>query len=97
MHEFEGLLFSDAVRFGRGIGRPNASPKFQTIRDQFATPEEIDDSPQTAPSKRVRDVVPGYQKPLMGVLAAREIGLDTIRKECPLFANWVKKLEQSVD
>ncbi len=96
MHEFEGLLFSDAGGFGRGIGRPDLSPQFQTIRDQFATPEEIDDSPETAPSKRVRDMVPSYQKPLMGVLAAQEIGLDALRKECPLFADWIEKLEQRV-
>lgn len=58
------------------------------------TPEEINDSSDTAPSKRLQILIPGYQKPLMGVLAALEIGLETIRRECPLFANWIKKLEQ---
>jgi hypothetical protein len=37
--------------------------EFQEIRNQFLTPEEIDDSPVTAPSKRVEALVPGYQKP----------------------------------
>jgi len=45
-----------------GIGRPVGS-EFQEIRNQFLTPEEIDDSPVTAPSKRVEALVPGYQKP----------------------------------
>ena len=94
MHEFEGLLFSDATRFGLGIGRPDLSPKFQAIRDQFATPEEINDSPQTAPSKRIINLVPGYEKPLMGTLAVLEIGLDAIRQECPLFRGWIERLEQ---
>ena len=94
MHEFEGLLFSDAAGFGRGIGRPDLVPGFQAIRAQFATPEEINDSPQTAPSKRVLGVFPGYEKPLMGTLAVLEIGLDTIRQECPLFRRWVERLEQ---
>lgn len=94
MHEFEGLLFSDATRFGLGIGRPDLSPEFQAIRDQFATPEEINDSPQTAPSKRIISLVPGYEKPLMGTLAALEIGLDAIRQECPLFRSWIERLEQ---
>jgi hypothetical protein len=53
MHEFEGLLFSDPTRFGQGIGKPDLIAKFQEIRDQFTTPEEINDSPDTAPSKRI--------------------------------------------
>ena len=97
MYEFEGLLFSDAEGFGRGIARPDLSSKLQAIRDEFTTPEEINDSPETAPSKRVEDLVPGYQKPLMGVSAAQEIGIDTIRRECPLFADWIEKLEQRAD
>ncbi len=94
MHEFEALLFSDCDRFGRGIGRPGLAPKFQEIRDKFANPEEIDDSPETAPSKRVAALVPGYQKPLMGTLAAQEIGLNAIRSVCPHFQCWLKRLER---
>ncbi|MHB8167883.1 MAG: DUF4276 family protein [Sulfuricella sp.] len=94
MHEFEGLLFSDATKLGLGIGRPDLSPEFQAIRDQFATPEEINDSPLTAPSKRIINLVPGYEKPLMGTLAILEIGLDAIRQECPLFRGWIERLEQ---
>lgn len=94
MHEFEGLLFSDATRFGLGIGRPDLSAKFQAIRDQFATPEEINDSPQTAPSKRIINLLPSYEKPLMGTLAVLEIGLVAIRQECPLFRRWIERLEQ---
>lgn len=94
MHEFEGLLFSDTTRFGQGIGRPELSPEFQKIRNQFVTPEEINDSPLTAPSKRILDLFPRYEKPLMGTLAILEIGLDAIRRECPLFRSWIERLEQ---
>lgn len=93
MHEFEGLLFSDCERFGRGIGRPELTVQFQAIRDQFASPEEINDSPQTAPSKRVISLVEGYEKPLLGTLAVLEIGLDPIRRQCPHFDGWVSRLE----
>ena len=93
MHEFEGLLFSNPTRFGQGIGRPDLSPQFQAIRDSFSTPEEINDSPQTAPSKRIIQLFPTYQKPLMGTLAILAIGLESIRQECPLFRNWVDLLE----
>lgn len=87
MHEFEALLFSDCAAFGRGIGRPDLGGDFQEIRDAFENPEEIDDSPQTAPSKRVERLVRGYEKPLLGTLAALEIGLATMRRECPHFGS----------
>jgi len=93
MHEFEALLFSDCKRFAQGIGRPDLAPQFQQIRDAYETPEEIDDSPLTAPSKRVHGLVPAYEKPLMGTLAILEIGLGAIRGECPHFSSWLERLE----
>src|SRR5215470_8824116 len=53
VHEFEGLLFSDCQAFARGVGRETLAQSFQNIRDQFQTPEDINDSPLTAPSKRI--------------------------------------------
>ncbi|MGA3018564.1 MAG: DUF4276 family protein [Bryobacteraceae bacterium] len=93
MHEFEGLLFSDCAGFSRGIGRSGLEVALKAIRDQFPTPEDINDSPVTAPSKRVKDLVPGYEKPLLGSLAALEIGLSCIRRECPHFDGWLVQLE----
>ena len=95
MHEFEALLFSDPMLFATGISRPDLHAKFQGIRNGYATPEHINDEPNTAPSKQVIDVFPGYerQKPLLGVLAALEIGLHKIRQECPLFDAWIAQLE----
>lgn len=93
IHEFEGLLFSDCPAFSRGIGRPGLAPQFQQIRDDFQTPEDINDSPITCPSRRVKNVVLGYEKPLHGTLAALEIGLDRIRTECPHFNGWIETLE----
>ena len=94
MHEFEGLLFSDPGRFARSIGRSDLASELRAIRGEFSIPEEINDSPDTAPSSRIRQLYGGYQKPLMGVLAAEEIGLDAIREECPLFNRWIRKLER---
>ena len=93
MHEFEGLLFSDCESFSRGIGRPELAAGFQAIRDQFESPEEIDDSPFNAPSKRVESLVGCYDKTTMGTLAILEIGLDAIRRECPHFNDWLTRLE----
>jgi hypothetical protein len=94
MHEFEGLLFSDAEELAQSMVRPDLSSEIQRIRDDFATPEEINDSNLTAPSKRLLSLNSSYQKALHGVLAAQAIGLDTMRNECPLFSNWIAELEQ---
>jgi len=93
MHEFEGLLFSDCDRFAVGIGRPELAPAFRGVRQGFGSPEEINDSPETAPSKRVEGLFPGYQKPLFGALAALEIGLEAMRGECGHFNRWLERLE----
>lgn len=96
MHEFEALLFSDCSTFAGAVGAANLSGAFQEIRDGFVSPEEINDSPETAPSKRVLHLLPGYQKPLFGNVAASEIGLGRIRAECPHFAGWLARLEARV-
>ena len=93
MHEFEAMLFSDCAKFCNLIGRSDLLPQFQTIRDAFESPEEIDDSPQTAPSKRIKALVPRYEKPLLGTLGILEIGVDAIRRECPHFRGWLERLE----
>jgi uncharacterized protein DUF4276 len=95
-YEFEGLLFSDCAAFSQGIGRPDLEPDLKRIRNGFETPEDIDDSPVTAPSKRVEGLVAGYEKPLLGTLAVLEIGLARIRAECPHFDGWVCQLESLV-
>ncbi len=94
MHEFEGLLFSDPEGLGRGIGQDDLTPNFLAIRNAFDTPEQINDSPETAPSTRVLGLFPRYQKPLQGTLAAQEIGLEAIRRECPQFSRWIERLEE---
>jgi len=93
MHEFEGLLFSDCAAFSRGIDRPDLEGDLRQVRNQFPTPEDINDSPLTAPSKRIKGLYPRYEKRLMGCLAALEIGLECMRQECPHFGEWLAKLE----
>ena len=66
MHEFEALLFSDCVGLARSVGQPDLASSLQAIRDSFTSPEEIDDSPNTAPSQRIEQSIVRYQKPLHG-------------------------------
>ena len=94
MHEFEGLLFSDCPSFARAILQPDLLPALQLIRDSFGSPEAINDSPATAPSKRIEALVAGYSKPVQGMRAARTIGLAVMRRECTYFDAWLTELEQ---
>lgn len=93
MYEFEALLFSNPEAFAQGVDQPDIAPQLQSISDSFPTPEHINNSPQTAPSKRVESLIFGYEKPLMGSLAALEVGLSTMRAKCPLFDDWLQQLE----
>ncbi len=93
MYEFEGLLFSDPQKMAEGMDRSDLVQAFTEIAGAFDTPEQINNSPQTAPSKRIESLIWGYEKPLLGTLAALEVGLDKMREQCPLFDAWLEKIE----
>ena len=93
-HEFEGLLFSDVTAFADAMLVPDSCvAELQDIRSRFATPEDINDSSDTVPSKRISKVIPRYRKVVDGSLIASATGLDRIRAECPRFDSWLKRLE----
>ena len=93
-YEFEGLLFSEPSSFADVLGiADNAVDCLTKIRAAFASPEEINDSEITAPSKRISQIIPKYNKAVDGPLVAQAIGLRAIRRECPRFHQWVEQLE----
>lgn len=93
-HEFEGLLFSDVNAFANAINAPEeAVAKLREIREDFPTPEDINDNSNTAPSKRIEQVIKSYNKVVHGPLVALNAGLEVIRTECPRFADWFSRLE----
>lgn len=96
MHEFEALLFSDCHSFADSVQHPEIGDAMQEVLDQFGNPEKIDDSPQTAPSKRILALIPSYDKEDMGVRAIQEIGLENILGKCQNFACWLSRLEGAV-
>lgn len=93
MYEFEALLFSDPEAFARGVGREQLSQALIQIAEQFESPEHINNSSMTAPSKRIEVLMNDYEKPLVGSLAALEVGLATMRAKCSLFDAWLMRLE----
>jgi hypothetical protein len=92
VHEYEGLLFSDTTAFAFALGQANLAAQLANIRNLFATPEDINDDPNNAPSKRVAGIYRQYNKVIEGTLAAQRIGVDRMLAECPHFRNWIDRL-----
>ena len=94
-YEFEALLFSDTTAFPTVITTlsPELLDQLTAIRQQFTTPEHINDNPNTSPSHQITDIIPRYNKVVAGPLIAQEIGLPKIRQQCPRFNDWLTSLE----
>lgn len=97
LHEYEGLLFSDPTAFARGINQGHLAHQFQQIRDAFESPEDINSSPTTAPSKRIIAVYPSYRKVIEGTQAAIAVGIATMRAQCLHFREWLEALESVIE
>lgn len=94
MHEFEALLFSDVAPFIYVDETPELLNELKEIIKNFDTPEHINNSKETAPSKRIKALYKSYQKVTDGTLIAQEIGLTKIREKCKLFNEWISLLEK---
>ena len=75
----------------------NIADIYQRVRDKVETPEHINNNPHTAPSKRILQIHPQYNKVLDGYNIANNIGLQAIRQECKHFDSWVRQLEALED
>jgi hypothetical protein len=93
LHEYEGLLFSDPQTFATSISQGQLATGFQAVRDGFATPEDINDDPTTAPSKRILRAYPSYRKVIHSTIGAQAVGIQRMREECPRFRAWLEQLE----
>jgi hypothetical protein len=91
-YEFEGLLFSNPQKLANESGHAELQQGFQQIRDQFDSPEHINNDPNTAPSKRIQELIREYDKVIYGSLIALDIGLEEMRRECTLFDSWIGRL-----
>jgi len=92
MHEFEALLFSDPKALAEVLELADDMP-IRRITGQFKSPEEINDSQHTAPSKRILGLKPHYAKVTDGIRISQKIGLKVMRDQCPHFNEWLRKLE----
>lgn len=98
MYEFEGLLFSCPTAMGSVLTHLDFQATVevwaQGILAQFeSNPEKINDSPQTAPSKRLEGNT-NYRKTTHGPNIAKQIGIKKLRDTCTGFNQWLTQLEQ---
>ena len=95
LHEFEALIFANPeplkyeyFDYEKEIG------ELIKIGNEYKNPELINDDPQRAPSKRILQLIPEYDKANVGPDIAANIGIETLKQKCRHFNNWVTALER---
>lgn len=96
LHEIEALMFSNIEGFKLVVDEPEALVKIQEIITDYPNPEDINNSPATAPSKRLAALF-NYNKVVDGEMILEMIGMETILQKCPRFAKWIKDLEEFIN
>ena len=91
VHEFETLLFSDTKALADGLGIDKET--IDATVNEFPSLEHINNSKETAPSKRLEKWHPQYGKTTTGIAIAKTIPVDTMRAKCPLFNQWLSAIE----
>lgn len=95
MYEFEGLLFSSPEAIENNIPPHNGLSDWarRVVGEFRGKPETINDSENSAPSKRLSSKA-RYIKTIHGPDIAGEIGLEVLREKCQGFGKWISELEK---
>lgn len=91
LHEFEALLFSSDEGFKKYF-KEEENNHLCNIINEFENPEDINSTPDKAPSKRLQKIVESYDKVIYGNIIALEIGIEKILEKCPRFRKWIENL-----
>ena len=83
LHELEALMFSDRAGFELVIDDDDKLPQIDNIMAQFPNPEDINNNPETAPSKRLKKIF-NYDKTGDGELIFEMIGIESILNKLSL-------------
>lgn len=99
LHEFEALLFCDIKKLiSHYPSRAKAINTLAEILSDFQdNPELVNNSPSTAPSKRIIKAIEGdktcnYKKPKAGASVTKEIGIDKLMSMCKHFKGWIEEI-----
>lgn len=93
LHEFEALLYSEPRAF-RIIADDTVVKAIRNIRRGVPTPEHINNSPETAPSKRLLKLIPRYAKVKNGTILSKRIGMPRLMHECEHFCDWIEAIKR---
>lgn len=98
MHETEALWFSniDSIKDAKQADT-HQYENLQAIIAEYPNPEDINNSPQTAPSKRLKTIFKDYQKILDGELIFKRISIEEMKAKCPKFSSWLDSIEEMVN
>lgn len=93
--EFEALVFSNVDILGElEPSWVSQVGPLRACRNAVATPEHINDGPNTHPSKRLEVLKdPRYRKVRDGPSTCEHVGLTRLRDQCRHFGDWVSWLE----
>jgi hypothetical protein len=93
-HEFEALVLA-CLDHLLALVDPSEHAGVHRLRESLRSlkPEDVNDGEATAPSKRLEQSIPSYDKVTHGPIAIGSAGLATVRAECPRFDSWLRTLE----
>lgn len=93
LHEFETLFF--AAKNGIETLFEHSEIKYDHLEatlNAFPNPEAIDNAPATAPSVRLKEIIPGYNKVVHGINIIDAAGMDELLNKCPHFRAWIERI-----
>ncbi|MCB9743382.1 MAG: DUF4276 family protein [Alphaproteobacteria bacterium] len=95
-HEFEALVLASLDALEDLLDAKDDLDGIATLKEDIKSqqPEDVNDGPDSAPSKRLHRFIPSYDKVVYGSLVTHDTGLQTLRAVCPRFDTWLKTLEQ---
>lgn len=99
IHETEALCFANKDVLCQTMNADDKQKReIDTIISEFHDrPEEINNNPKTAPSKRLKNIFNGYQKILDGKRIIQAMPLSDMISKCPHFAQWLNDIEAEVN
>lgn len=96
LHEFESFLFIESDTTVNNLINCNKSILEQIINKALQqannNPELVNNSPETAPSKRILKGFSSYQKIIDGTNICRDLGIQKICEHCPHFNEWISTI-----
>jgi hypothetical protein len=99
LHEFEALVFCGLEHLL--IDYPDMEKQINNLKEVVKNfkenTEKINNSPETAPSKRIIKEFNGfhsYDKPKSGLSVTKKVGINELKNKCAHFNEWLEKLER---